>query len=53
MGMIVLSSCGLFLVFHVWVSIVMVNVRTNFLVLVGSDNGDIVNICCNGVYYFL
>ena len=38
--------------FHIWVSILMVNVRTNFLVLVGSDNSDIVNICCNGVYYF-
>ena len=51
--MIVLSYYGLFLVFHIWVSIAMVNVRTSFLVLGGSDNADIVNICCNDVYSFL
>ena len=27
----------IFLVFHIWLSIVMVNVRTNFLVFNGSD----------------
>ena len=52
-GVIVLSNFGLFFVFHIWVSIVMVNVRTSFLVLGSSDNADIINICCNGVYSFL
>ena len=49
-GMIVLSNCSLFLVFQIWVSIVTVNGKTSFFVLDGSDNADIVNICCNGVY---
>ena len=49
-GIIVLSSCSLFLVFQIWVIIVTVNVKTSFLVLKGSNNADIVNICCNGVY---
>ena len=49
-GMIVLSNCSLFLVFQIWVGIVTVNVKTSFFVLDGSDNADIVNICCNGVY---
>ena len=51
-GIIVLTNCSLFLVFHVWVSIVTVNVRTSFLVLGDSDNPDNVNICCNGGYSF-
>ena len=29
-GMIVSSNCSLFLVFHTWVSIVVVSVRVNF-----------------------
>lgn len=49
----VLPNCSLFLVLHVWVSNVTVNVRTSFLVLGGSDNPDNVNTCCNGGYSFL
>ena len=33
-GMIVSSNCSLFLVFHMWVSIVVVSVRVSFLFLV-------------------
>ena len=47
-----LSNCSLFLVFHIWESIVIVNVSISFLVLGGSDNAEIVNMCCNGVYSF-
>ena len=46
-GMIVSSSCSLFLVFHIWVSIVVVSLRISFFVFCGSDKDDIVRICCN------
>ena len=51
-GMIVLLNCSLFLVFHVWDSIVVVSVRVSFFVFGGSDKDDIVRICCNGVFCF-
>ena len=51
-GMIVTSNCGLFLVFHMWVSIVVVSVRVSFFVFGGSDKDDIVRICCNDVFCF-
>ena len=50
-GMIVSSNCSLFLVFHMWVSIVVVSVRVSFFDFGGSDK-DIVRICCNGVPYY-
>ena len=50
--MIVSSNCSLFLVFHMWVSIVVVSVRVSFFVFGGSDKDDIVRICCNGVFCF-
>ena len=49
-GMIVSSNCSLFLVFHMRVSIVVVSV--SFFVFGGGDKGDIVRICCNGVFCF-
>ena len=52
-SMIVLLNCSLFLVLHIWVGIAMVKVNIIFLVLDGSDNADVVNMCCNDVYYFL
>ena len=45
-------ACSLFLVFHMWVSIVVVSVRVSFFVFGGSDKDDIVRICCNGVFCF-
>ena len=51
-GMIVSSNCSLFLVFHRWVSIVVVIVRDSFFVFGGSDKDDIVSIYCNGVFCF-
>ena len=51
-GMIVSPNCSLFLVFHVWVSIVVVSVRGSFFVFGGSDKDYIVSICCNGVFCF-
>ena len=51
-GMIVSSNCSLFLVFHMWVSIVVFSVRVSFFVFGGSDKDNIVRICCNGVFYF-
>ena len=51
-GMIVLSNCSLFLVFHMWVSIVVVSVSVSFFVFGGSDKGDIVRICGNGAFCF-
>ena len=33
-----------------WVSVAMVHVKTSFLFLDGSDNADINNMCCSGVY---
>ena len=51
-GMIVSSKCSLFLVFHMWVSIVVVSVRVSLFVSGGSDKDDIVRICCNGVFCF-
>ena len=50
--MIISSNCSLFLVFHMWVSIVVVRVRVSFFVFGGSDKDDIVRICCNGVFCF-
>ena len=41
-GMIVASNCSLFLVFHMWVSIVVVSVRVSFFVFGGSDKEHIV-----------
>ena len=41
-GMIVLSSCSLFLIFHMWVSIVIVSARVSFFVFGVSDKDDIV-----------
>ena len=49
-GMIVSSNCSLFLVFHMWVSIVVVSVRNSFFVFSGSDKDDIVRICCNDIF---
>ena len=51
-GMIASSNCSLLLVFHMWVSIVVVSVRVTFFVFGGSDKDDIVRICCNGVFHF-
>ena len=50
-GMIVSSNCSLFLVFHKWVSIVVVSVRVSFFVFGVSDK-DVVRICCNGAFCF-
>ena len=50
--MIVSSNWSLFLVFHMWISIVVVSVRVCFFVFGGSDKDDIVRICCNGVFCF-
>ena len=57
-GMIVLLNCSLFLVFHVWDSIVVVSVRVSFFVFGGRDKDDIVrmsNICkdCKDELYSL
>ena len=41
-GMIVLSSCSLFLIFHMWVSIVIVSARVSFFVFGVSAKDDIV-----------
>ena len=49
--MIVSSNCSLFLVFHMWVSIVVVSVRVSFFVFGGSDKDVIVRICCNGLLF--
>ena len=51
-GMIVSPNCSLFLVFHMWVSNVVVSVRGSFFVFGGSDKDYIVSICCNGVFCF-
>ena len=51
-GMIVSSNCSLFLVFHMWVSIVVVSVIVSFFVFGGCDKDDIVRICCNGAFCF-
>ena len=51
-GIIVWSNCSLFLVFHMWVSIVVVSVWVSFFVFGGSGKDDIVRICCNGVFCF-
>ena len=50
--MIISSNFSLFLVFHMWVSIVVISVRVSFFVFGGSDKDDIVRICCNGVFCF-
>ena len=50
--MIVSSNGSLFLVFHVWVSIVVDTVGVHLFVFGGSDKDDIVRICCNGVFCF-
>ena len=50
--MIVSSNYRLFLVFHMWVSIVVFSVRVSFFVFGSSDKDDIVRICCNGVFCF-
>ena len=47
---IITSNCSLFLVFHMWVSIVVVSVRVSFFVFDSSNKDDIVRICCNGVF---
>ena len=52
-GMIISSSCSLFLIFHMWVSIVVVSARVSFFVFGVSDKDDIVRICCNGVFIFV
>ena len=51
-GMIVSSSCSLFLVFHMWVIFVVVSVRVSFFVFGASDKDDSVRICYNGVFCF-
>ena len=51
-GMIVSSNGSLFLVFHVWVSIVVDTVGVHLFVFGGSDKDDIIRICCNGVFCF-
>ena len=51
-GMIISPNCSLFLVFHMWVSIVVVSVRVSFFVFGGSDKDDFGRICCNGVFCF-
>ena len=51
-GMIVSPSCSFFLVFHMWVSIVVVSVRVSFFVFGGSDKDNIVRICCTGAFCF-
>ena len=50
--MIISPNCSLFLVFHMWVSIVVVSVRVSFFVFGGSDKDDFGRICCNGVFCF-
>ena len=51
-GMIVSSNCSLFLVFHMWVSIVVVSIRVSFFIFGDSDSDFGVRICCNGVICF-
>ena len=51
-AMIVSSNCSFFLVFHMWVSIVVVSVRVSFFVFGASHKGNIARICCNGVLCF-
>ena len=52
-GMIVLWDCGLFLVFHVWVGIVVVGVGIGFFVFGGSGGGGVVWVCCcHGVFCY-
>ena len=51
-GIMVSSNCSRFLVFRMWVSIVAVNVNTNFFVFGGNDKADLVSMCCNDVYSF-
>ena len=51
-GIIVLSNFSLFL-FYIWLSVIIVSVKTNFFVLGGSNKAEIVNnMCCNGVCSF-
>ena len=52
-GIIALSNCSLCLVFHIWQSIVVVNVRTNFVVLSGNDKAEIVNVLQRGVFFLI
>ena len=49
-GMIVSLKCSLFLVFHMWVSVVVISVRVSFFVFGCSDKDDVVRIC--GVFCF-
>ena len=49
MGIVVPSNCSLFLVFHISVSIVVVSVRTSFLVFGGNDIADMDKMCCSGI----
>ena len=44
--MIVPSSFSLFLVFHMWFSIVVVSVRVSLFVFGGSDNDETVRVSC-------
>ena len=46
---IVSSNCSLFLVFHICVSIVVVSVRTSFLVFGSNDIADVDKMCCSGI----
>ena len=50
--MIVSTNCSLFLVFHMWVSFVVVSVRVSFFVFGDSDKDDIVRICFYGLFCF-
>ena len=50
--MIVLSNYRLFLVFHMWVSIVVFSVRVSFFVFGSSGKDDIARVCCNRVFCF-
>ena len=51
-GMIISSNCSLFLVFHIWVSIVIVSVTVSFFAFGGCDKDGIFRICCDGVFCF-
>ena len=51
-SIIVFSNCNLFLVFHVSISIVIVSVKTSFLVFGDRDKTEIVNIYFRGMMPF-
>ena len=50
-GIIVLSNCSLFLIFHIWESIVIVNVCISFIVLGGNDNAEIVSVVVVRIFF--